>query len=380
MNRRTFLSVLGGGVIVAAGSAGLFAATRTPDGALAPWEMAGSHYDEPRRRALSYAVLAPNPHNRQPWLVDLDTPGKVTLLVDRTKMLPETDPLNRQITIGLGCFLELFVLAAQEDGYRVDLDLFPDGESSDGLTDGRVAVARFTPDAAMAPDPLFAHVLARRSNKEPFDTTRTVEAAAIPRLIEAARDPARVGGSVAAADVEAGRALTAASIRREFETPRTLKESVDLLRIGKAEIEANPDGIDLGGLLFDSLNMVGMMSREAALDTSDPNYRQALEGSLENANTAMGHLWLVTTSNTRADQIAAGRDWLRLHLAATRDGVAFHPLSQALQEFPEMAEYYAEAHRRFAPRGGTVQMLVRLGYGPEIAPSPRWPLEAKIVV
>jgi hypothetical protein len=55
------------------------------------------------------------------------------------------------------------------------------------------------------------------------------------------------------------------------------------------------------------------------------------------------------------------------------------PLSQALQEFPEMAELYAQVHDRLAPGGGTVQMWARLGYGPAVPPSPRWPLDAKIV-
>ena len=69
LNRRTIMSLLGGGVILAA-SAGTFINTRTPNKALAPWDLAGS-YIEPRKRALSYAILAPNPHNRQPWLADL---------------------------------------------------------------------------------------------------------------------------------------------------------------------------------------------------------------------------------------------------------------------------------------------------------------------
>jgi hypothetical protein len=62
------------------------------------------------------------------------------------------------------------------------------------------------------------------------------------------------------------------------------------------------------------------------------------------------------------------------------EGVGFHPLSQALQEYPEMAEVYDD---RCTPAsrqtGGTVQMLCRLGYGPEIGATPRWPLEAKIL-
>ena len=78
MKRRKFLKVVGtAGVIVAAGGVG-FVVTRTPTDALAPWEDAGSMYADPMRRALSYAILAPNPHNRQPWLVDLksDTEGQ----------------------------------------------------------------------------------------------------------------------------------------------------------------------------------------------------------------------------------------------------------------------------------------------------------------
>ena len=92
----------------------------------------------------------------------------------------------------------------------------------------------------------------------------------------------------------------------------------------------------------------------------------------------MGHLWMVTPGNTRRDQIAAGAEWLRLNLACTREGLGFQPLSQAIQEYPEMAALYAETHARLAPEGGTVQMLARIGYGPEVAVSPRWPLEAKL--
>lgn len=98
-----------------------------------------------------------------------------------------------------------------------------------------------------------------------------------------------------------------------------------------------------------------------------------------NADTAMGHVWLVTAANTRRDQIAAGADWLRVNLALTGAGVGTQPLSQALQEYPEMAALYADIHKRLAPGGGTVQMFARIGYGPAAEPSPRWPLEKKIV-
>lgn len=82
MPRRRFIAILGGGLILAAGSAFAgFALTRTPHQALAAWDEAGQ-YNEPRRFALSYAILAPNPHNLQPWQVDLSEPDVVTVLDD----------------------------------------------------------------------------------------------------------------------------------------------------------------------------------------------------------------------------------------------------------------------------------------------------------
>ena len=90
MNRRNFLKIAGGGVVLAAGGAGLFAATRTPHDALAPWGLIGS-YDDPRKNALSYAILAPNPHNRQPWIISLDGDDGLTLFFDTDKQLPHSN-------------------------------------------------------------------------------------------------------------------------------------------------------------------------------------------------------------------------------------------------------------------------------------------------
>jgi len=376
LSRRKTLALIGGGVILAAtGSLGAIA-TRQPRTALLPWGQAGLGEDA-RHRALSWALLAPNPHNRQPWLVDLREPGVVTLYVDTAKLLPHTDPYSRQITIGLGCFLELMRMAASHGGQRVTITPFPEG-FDDRALDGRpVARAVFTADAGVTADPLFPHALARRSNKEPYDLARPLPEDTLEKL--AVADTARFGGTLDAKEVADWRAFTREALRIEIETPHTFKESVDLFRIGRAEVDANPDGIDFTGPLFEVLGATGLMTREASLDTSSQAYKAGLDAVYANTDTAMGHVWLVTVGNSRPDQIATGADWLRVNLAATGAGVAFQPLSQALQEYPEMAKLYADLHARLAQEGGTVQMLARIGYGPEVAPSPRWPLETKIL-
>ena len=377
VSRRKFLSLVGGGTILAA-SAGLgWTATRPLQTALKPWDLAGQ-YDDPRMNALSFALLAPNPHNRQPWMVDLSTPDEVTLYCDTDRVLPHTDPFSRQITIGLGCFLEVMRMAAAQDGFGVDLDLFPEGSDGTALDGRPIARAKFVAGAG-APDPLFAYVMQRRSTKEPYDLSRTVSPQAVATVEAAALNGGITGSTVAEEDIDDLRDLTLRALIIETETPHTYKESVDLFRIGRKEVDTNPDGIDFSGPFFELARTVGVLNRDNALDTNSTVYRGGIDYITENSMTAMGYVWLLSNGNTRADQINAGRDWVRMNLAATSIGLAMQPMSQALQEYPEMAVEYAEIHNRLAPGGETVQMLARVGYGPDVAPSPRWTLENKII-
>lgn len=376
LSRRKTLALIAGGMIVAATGALAYDVTRLPRTASAPWAAAGQ-YADPRMRALSWAILAPNPHNRQPWLVDLSQPETVVLFVDRDRLLPHTDPFSRQITIGLGCFLEILRMAALEDGLAVTFDLFPDGEDPEALGAAPVAICRFAP-TTQAPDLLFAQVPHRRSNKEPYDTNRPVPTEALARIAQAATGFG-MGFTNDPAAVAALRDLSLRAMRIEFATERTLRESVDLFRIGRHEVDANPDGLDFTGPMFETLRRAGLFTREASMDTQGLVARSADAAFAANFNSAMAHLWQVTPGNTRADQARAGADWVRINLAATTLGLGLQPLSQALQEFPEMAPLHAEIHDRLAPDGGTVQMWARVGYGPQVPPSPRWPLENKIV-
>lgn len=379
MDRRKFLTLTGGGIIVAA-SAGVagFSLTRTPDKALIPWAQAGSLYSEPRKRALSYAILAPNPHNRQPWLIDLSEDNKIILYVDTDRLLPHTDPFNRQITIGLGCFLEILRMAAAEDGYRVSMEAFPDG-SSENLDKRPVAILSFEADEVVKKDPLFAFVMERRSLKVPYDMEREIPDGDLDKLLALANNDVQIGGTNTASKVSELRQLTNEASVTELHTHRMNKESTDLMRIGKSEIEANPDGISLGGPFLEALSIFGLFTREGVLDPTSSIFKQGQEMLLAQSGSAMGHVWLVTKGNSRLDQLNAGRDWVRVNLTTTSMGLGLHPHSQSLQEWPEMKVHYDKCHALLTPDGGTVQMLGRLGYGEKTAPSPRWPLDTRII-
>lgn len=381
-SRRKFMTMLGGGVIMAAAGLGGWAATRDPAGARQPWHAAGAlkagTSGDPRIYALSHAILAPNPHNRQPWIAELSTPGEITLYFDTTRRLPETDPFDRQLTIGLGCFIELLEMAAAETGHRADVTLFPEGEPQPVLDERPVARIRLLADESVERDPLFAQVFARHTNREAYDTARSVSARILDDLGGSVRF-ARMDHVTEAEKVATLRELSWEAMDIELRTHRTMKESVDLMRIGKAEIEANPDGISLGGPLNEGLQLLGVMDKQAMLDPESMVFNEGMKAQKVQFDTAMGFLWLTTPGNARADQIAAGRDYVRMHLAVTEAGIALQPFSQALQEYDEMTGKYGDMRTALGIGDTeTLQMFVRLGYGPQIKASPRWPLETRI--
>ncbi len=376
--RRGILKLIGGGVVLAAAGAGTFVALNQPSrAAREAWRVAGQE-TEFRRRFLSYALLAPNPHNRQPWLVQLEGDDALILFVDLERRLPATDPFDRQIVIGCGAFLELLVLAAAQEGYAVEVQTFPEGEDMATLDARPVAHVRFA-SAAIKPDPLFAHVLARRSNKETYKTTDVPEEA-LRRLIDEGACFGQTSGGTGNTPLATQlRDLTWRGHKLEVQTRYTNQESVDLMRIGPAEVKANPDGIELEGPLMGLGKAIGLISRETLADPSSEGFRQGLAMYEAMAMSARGFVWITNDNQRRADQIDAGRAYVRMNLRATALGLGLHPWSQSLQEYPEMAPLYAEVHGLIGG-GKRLQMLARTGFGPDVGPTPRRGLDAHMMI
>ncbi|MFT3734095.1 MAG: hypothetical protein QM776_03580 [Rhodocyclaceae bacterium] len=389
MDRRKFIRLAGGGAILAATSALISGCSSAyPDQALEAWQGPGLEAD-PRRWALSHAITAPNPHNLQPWIADLREPGVILLRTDRQRVLPETDPFGRQILIGHGALLELLVIALAEKGFDSEVSLWPEGELGadlKGWDDRPVARVILKPGAKA--DPLFAQILKRHTPKSDFDTQRLVSQSTLDGLLattKAEGHALHTGGTIDPVRLEALRNLCWQSAQIELTTARTVMESIRLTRVGPAEILKHRDGISINSLMVRTIDALGMFDRSQP-PAPDSQAHKAMMSRFEgHSRTAMGFVWL-SGENSRASQIAAGRAYVRLQLKATEMGLGVHPMSQALQEFAEMAPHYANAHQLIigkpAPSNAsdeTVQMLCRIGYTSAPSPAtPRRPLDAFI--
>lgn len=374
LRRRRFIRLAGGGAVLAAlPLAGCSSAN--PPAAVRAWQAPDASADL-RRWMLAHALLAPNPHNRQPWIADLKRDAEITLVCDAERLLPETDPFGRQVLIGCGAFIELAVIAAAERGHRVQVDLFPDGAPSRRELPGGSTVARLrvAPDAALPRDPLFAQIRRRHTHKGAYDGTRAVPAPVWRAFEAGATGHGLMAGSVDTPDrMAALRRITRDAFETEILTPRTYLESARLMRIGPAEIEQHRDGVPLMGTAVRLMASVGAFDRFEVPRRDSSNYRQtmALWSRFESGS---GYFWIASRDDSRAAQIESGRAYVRAHLHATAAGVDMHPLSQALQEFAEVRPQY-DALRSllgFSGSTATVQMLARVGFGRDAeGPAPR---------
>lgn len=114
------------------------------------------------RTLLEHAVKAPSGHNTQPWLFRLRR-DSMDLIADRTRSLPVVDPLDRELTISCGAVLDHIEVVARHFGRELDVELYPEGASSDTL-------ARVRPGMELSsqPSPLFDAIPHRRTTRALF--------------------------------------------------------------------------------------------------------------------------------------------------------------------------------------------------------------------
>lgn len=374
-SRRSFIRILGGGAVLAAAAPLSGCSSEFPDAAVQPWRSPDRETDI-RRFMLAHALLAPNPHNRQPWIADLREPGRIHLICDGDRLLPETDPFGRQILIGCGAFIELAVIAAAQRGISVKVDLFPGGPPADQeLPKGsRVTTLVLGDRGSAQADPLFAQISRRHTRKTAYAIDRALPEALVRSWGEtAASFGLRSGVATGVAAMDPIRRITREAYEIETITARTWLESARLMRIGPAAIAANPDGISLNSPMVRALHTVGLFDPMEVPARGSKTLERVMERWVP-FETASGFLWLASPDNSRSTQVASGRAYVRAHLLATAADVDMHPLSQALQEFTEMRAQRVAIHKTLGldASGATLQMLSRVGFATESrGPSPR---------
>jgi len=386
--RRTVLTALGlgaGGLVLAgAGVVGVRGATNGvwTSGKGDPYELWSAWPTLTGLDAIVAAgVLAANPHNTQGWRFHVDGAAVDGAVVevhdDAERRMPVTDPVSREHRAGLGCAVENVVTAARGQGVEAAVELLPEASDPE-------FVARITLAAGAAPtslDRARAEAIAERhTNRGPFtaDPVDPVDLAALEALGD---DRARVVFVTDGADRTALGDLYVRATEGIVADHEQSVEGFAWFRNDRADIDRHRDGLTLDAQGLDAFTLAMAKLLPASSRADGDEFWLASTRDIHTATAAAYGVIVVDDALDPAAQVAGGRLLQRLHLEATRLGLAFHHMNQVTERIDRArATGAADGHSDEwsaligAPAAhGLVSF--RLGH-PERAPrpSPRRPL------
>jgi hypothetical protein len=300
------------------------------------------------------ATAAPSMHNAQPWRFRfLFNSHLFEVYADWERAMPQTDPTHRALHLGCGAALFNLRVAAAHAGWEPTVELLPDPAFPELLaTLGLVRPA--CPDSGLAA--LYPAIHRRHTSRCPFEATQ------IPPTVQAALGKAATleGARLAFPGdwhVQSLLELVHDAEGRDATDPGRSKELLRWTRVGTADTAT--DGIVESAF--------GPHKRGGRAPVRDFAGRHPV-GNRETAEfESTPHLALLSTAHDQpGDWLRAGQAMERVLLLATLNGLSTSLTSHAL-EWPDL---------RWATRDpeaalGYVQMVLRLGYGPQGSATPR---------
>lgn len=338
---------------------------------LEPWDKNyAQKFEDPRIRLSAYGLLAANGHNMQPWKIRLDqnNPMVFYLFADSSRMTPQVDPDSRQMMVTQGTFLDYVEVAGQEIGYQPDIAFFPDGlydekhlaESMNVKPVAKITLRKTVPRHT----PLFNALYLPDTNRAPYKPEKLTGQQL--SLLQNLPEDQNLSVKVYQDKENIGRlgklAMEGAVI--ESGVSRVMAESGAIFRSNEYQKNKYRYGFSVEGQ-----GMSGIMAQlTQGLVTLFPSMNSGksasdlfIKSTQDSVNGTPAYAMILTKDNSRVNQVKSGILYSRLTLTAHQLGLVCQPLSQVLEEYPEMSQAYKRIHEQYAPDGGTIQMLVRIG-------------------
>lgn len=312
---------------------------------------------------LDDARWAQNAHNMQSWKIDVVSDTKIIGSLDTDRLLPETDPISRQLIISLGALSEVARLSAMGKGKKLDIQWIGPDEWDKELS---------------ANEPLFTWTLVELDETEALDyvfadalSTATVKYAVgemdYPKnsaeiLVERYSDEnAEISFHYDKNEVNKLKSYAMDAYKIEMEYEPTLMESFDNTHYGKKAREETPYGITL--LSNFPKSKIGFIDFIASLFPGSP--KSYTKQSIKMFNKALEPSTVLISMKTKGNspeiQFNSGRNMQGLWMEVLYQGGSLLPLSQGLQEYKEVEIYYEKFHKLIADEDQTIQMLWALG-------------------
>ncbi|AJE83635.1 hypothetical protein SLNWT_3259 [Streptomyces albus] len=301
-------------------------------------------------------------HNAQPWSFRY-TPATRTfhLYADLSRAMLHADPSTRGLHLGCGAALLNLRVAAAHAGWSTATTLLPQSGSPTWLAAMRLRRHHAVEDLTV----LYPAIADRHTSRSPY-TDRPLPAEVRRALVEAAR---KEGAGLAFP--EGPHLRFVGDLVRDAESYHRM--DIGLESETRSWTRRDPAAPVADGVPTEAF---GPRWRSGTTAIRDFAGRVPVPGRETGAFEELPQLALLTTEHdSPADWLRAGQALERVLLLATAHGVSTSFATQPL-EWTDLRW----AVRDPLTTSGPVQMILRLGYGPEGTPTPRRPVDQVLIV
>jgi hypothetical protein len=307
---------------------------------------------------LNYAVLAPSSHNTQPWLFKIRNEA-IDLYADRSRSLPIADPQGRELIISCGTALFNLRIALRHFGYQGRLKTFPDPNNPDWLA--HIQLGNSIQESADE-HLLFQSIPKRHTNRQNYEDWDIPES--FFQWLQSDVEQEGAWLSVVKGDIarQAVANLVVRGDHLQMANPNFRRELADWIHPSHHQshdgIPGYAQGIDEH---FDFATPIFAL----VLRTFDLGDSIA-ERSRKLIAQSPAIVMLGTNDDTPTDWLAAGQALERILLRGQTIGLSASFLNQPIQISSLRLEL-----SKLPNELGYPQILLRLGFGKEVKPTPR---------
>lgn len=330
---------------------------------LAAWSV--REEDHPRRDPMAqlehlvrYAILAPSTHNSQPWRFRVRSDLAIEVWSDSSRMLERIDFDRRQLFMSCGAALANLRVAMRRFGNSDLVEYLPAPQRPDWL-----ATLYLGPEHTVSERDrqLCAAIPLRRTNYKPY-VARAVSEAIAEQILAAVSQSGCWMVQLGWAEKLAVADAVARADRHQLADPR--------FRAELAEWLAPRGSRRADGVPMERKDVPTTLPLAAPMIVRHVDFgERAAERDGERATSSPMLTVLGTEEDSPLAWLLAGESMQEALLTATHLGLSASFLNQAIEE-PGLRARVA----KLTGHSGFPQLIMRWGYGPSIAPTPRRPL------
>ena len=304
------------------------------------------------KKILNEACYCANAHNAQMWQVEINQDDKIILYLDKTRLLSEIDPNNKESLITMGAFIQNIVDVASFYDLIASVEVFAKTNA-----DSKIAEISFSNGKRGLLDKKYKGKILNRHTDRNIFKQNAIDKNILQALVNTDAGNIKYFSLNSEQGHYISKSLIAANIKQANNDSKQA-ELAKWMRISWHDIISNSDGI--------TPKMIGMPFPARVFIYTFFNKRLVMtrffrDSGIDKVKTQVNNCagFFVITSETTSseDLIESGRLLQHFWISANDFGLSVQPMSQILEESPFKNEINSkiDIHK-------PISMILRVGY------------------